>query len=88
MQKLRAVGLPDMTIIWWQVNGQFTGDVPSTMFDNGTVLISGFDGAIVTTLLGGMEEVVDKVTGEKRKRTPEEMMELALDQEILNKIKV
>jgi hypothetical protein len=58
------------------------------MFDPGTVLISGFDGAIITTLLGGMEEVVDKVTGEKRKRTPDEMMELALDQEILNKIKV
>ena len=88
MRKLRAVGLPDMTIIWWQVNGRFTGDVPSTMFDNGTVLISGFDGAIVTSILGGLEEIVDEKTGEKRKRTPEEMMELALDQEILNKIKV
>ena len=88
MKKLAAVGLPPITIIWWQVNGQYTGDVPSTMFDPGTVLISGFDGAIITTLLGGMEEVVDKVTGEKRKRTPDEMMELALDQEILNKIKV
>ena len=58
------------------------------MSDPGTVLISGFDGAIVTALLGGMEEIVDKITGEKRKRTPEEMMEIALDQEILNKVKV
>ena len=88
MRKLRAAGLPDMTIIWWQVNGRFTGDVPSTMFDPGTVLISGFDGAIVTTLLGGMEEVVDEVTGEKRKPTPEEMMMQALDQEILSKVEV
>ena len=88
MRKLRNVGLPDMTIIWWQVDGRFTGDVPSTMTDPGTVLISGFDGAIVTAILGGMEEVVDEKTGEKRKRTPDEMMQLALDQEILNKIKV
>jgi len=88
MRKLRAVGLPDMTIIWWQVNGEHTSDFTSTKFDPGTVLISGFDGAIVTTLLGGMEEVVDENTGEKRKRTPEEMMQVALDQEILQKIEV
>ena len=88
MRKLRAVGLPEMTIIWWQVNGRFTGDVPSTMFDAGTVLISGFDGAIVTSILGGMEEVVDEKTGEKRKPTPEEVMAKCLDQEILNKIEV
>lgn len=87
-RKLASVGLPEMSFIWWQVNGRFTGDVPSTMFDAGTTLISGFDGAIVTTLLGGMEEVVDKVTGEVRKPTPDEMMAKALDQEILNHIRV
>ena len=88
MNKLRAVGLPDMTIIWWDVNGRFTGDVPSTNDDAGTVLISGFDGSIITSILGGMEEVVDKKTGEKRKQTPEEMMQCALDQEVLNKVEV
>jgi len=88
MRKLRAVGLPDMTIIWWNVNGRFSGDFPSTNFDPGTVLISGFDGAIVTSILGGMEEVVDEETGEKRKPTPEEVMQKALDQEILNRIEV
>ena len=88
MRKLRAVGLPDMTIIWWQVNGRHTGDVPSTNFDPGTVLISGFDGAIITTILGGMEEVVDEKTGEKRKATPEEMMKKALDQEVLQRIEI
>lgn len=86
MRKLRSVGLPDMTIIWWHVNGQKTDDVPSTMFDSGTVLISGFDGSIVTSILGGMEEVIDEKTGEKRKKTPHEMMMECLDQEVLNKI--
>jgi hypothetical protein len=84
--KLQAVGLPEMTIIWWQVNGRFTGDVPSTNFDPGTVLISGFDGAIVTSILGGIDEVIDEDTGEKRKPTPEEVMKVALDQEVLNNI--
>jgi hypothetical protein len=88
MRKLRAVGLPDMTIIWWNVNGRFSNDFASTNFDPGTVLISGFDGAIVTSILGGMEEVVDEKTGEKRKPTPEEMMMKALDQEILQRIEV
>jgi len=88
MRKLRQVGLPDMTIIWWNVNGQHTTDFASTNFDPGTVLVSGFDGAIVTSILGGMEEVVDKETGEKRKPTPEEVMQKALDQEILNRIEV
>ena len=88
MQKLRRVGLKDMTIIWWNVNGHYSGDFPSTNFDPGTVLISGFDGAIVTSILGGMEEVIDEKTGEKRKPTPEEVMQKALDQEILNRIEV
>ena len=88
MRKLRNVGLPNMTIIWWQVNGRFTGDVPSTISDPGTVLISGFDGAIVTTILSGMEKVVDKTTGETRSKTPDEVMMECLDQEILNKIQI
>jgi hypothetical protein len=88
MRKLRAVGLPDMTIIWWNVNGRFSGDFASTNMDPGTVLISGFDGAIVTSILGGTEEIIDEKTGEKRKPTPEEVMQMALDQEILNRIEV
>lgn len=87
MQKLAAVGLPPMTIIWWQVNGDNVTDVPSTVTDPGTVLISGFDPSIVTTILGG-EQVVDEKTGEVRKATPEEAMLKALDQEILNEIEV
>ena len=87
-QKLAEVGLPPMSIIWWQVNGRDTSDVPSTMFDPGTTLISGFDGSIVTAILGGQEEVVDKKTGEKRKLTPDEQMDKALDQDVLNLVQV
>jgi len=87
MTKLSVVGLPPISIIWWQVNGRFTGDVPSTMFDPGTTLISGFDGSIVTALLGAPDKVVDEKTGEVRKTTPYEKMLACLDQEILNSVK-
>lgn len=87
-KKLNAVGLPDITIIWWQVNGRFTGDVPSTMSDPGTVLISGMDGSIITSILGGQEKIIDKETGEVRKKNPYEAMIDCLNQEVLNKIQV
>lgn len=88
MAKLKAVGLPEMSVIWWHVNGRDTKDVPSTMFDNGTTLVSGFDPSIITAILGGQEEVVDESTGEKRKLNPKEMMMKCLDQEVLNTLTV
>lgn len=86
MKKLEKVGLPKMSVIWWQVTDR-TKDVPSTMFDEGTTLISGFDGSIISSILG-CQEVVDEKTGEKRKPTPDEVMVAALDQEVLNKLEV
>jgi len=83
MQKLANVGLPKMTIIWWVVNGNGTTDFPSKITDEGTVLVSGFDPSIVTNILG-TPDVVDEVTGEKRKPDPYEVMLNALNQEILN----
>lgn len=91
MAKLAKVGLPKMSIIWWNVNGRFTNDFASTLYDEGTTLIGGFDGAIVSALLGKTEvEVVDKVTGKvtTRKATPMEQMLAALDQELLNRVSV
>ena len=80
MRKLASVGLPKMTIIWWNVNS-YGKEVPSKMDDEGTVLISGMDGAIVSTILEGDDErVVDEKTGEQRKLNPYEMMVKALDQ--------
>lgn len=87
MKKLTDVGLPKMTIIWWNLNGQYGNDVPSKMDDEGTVLVSGFDPSIVSAILGA-EKVVDKTTGEVRKANPYEVMVAALDQTILNKLKV
>lgn len=86
MRKLSSVGLPPMVCIWWQCNGQFTGDVPSLATDVGAYMISGMDGAIITSILGGLEEKIDEITGEKRQLNAQEMMEKCLDQEILKKI--
>jgi hypothetical protein len=83
MRKLKAVGLPEITIVWWQVNGHYAKDVPVKMDDKGTVLVSGFDPSIVSAILGA-EEVKDKVTGEVRKANPYEVMVNALNQEVLN----
>lgn len=88
MRKLNSVGLPKITCIWWMVNGRYTRDVPSLATDIGAYMISGFDGAIITSILGGLDEKVDEITGKKRQLNAEEMMQQCLDQEILNKIKI
>ena len=40
-----------MKFIWWQVTGR-TSDVPATLDDSGCYFFSGFDGSIVSLLLG------------------------------------
>lgn len=87
MSKLAAVGLPKMSIIWWHVIGR-SKDVPSTIDDEGTTLIGGFDGAVVTLLLSGEQETTDAVTGQVRKLNPHEQMLRCLDQEILKQLKI
>lgn len=68
--------------IWWDVTSRTTGNVPSTLSDQNTYVFSGFDGSIVTLLLGG-EGV--KVNGEiKKNPTMEEMIQATLDQEIFS----
>lgn len=85
MNKLKAVGLPDINIIWWSV--RHAGDFPSTLDDKGTTVVSGFDGALVSLILGG-DEVVDKETGKTRTLTMQETFDLAISQEILTLIKI
>lgn len=77
----------DFKFIWWQVNGRRTNDVPATMDDGGCYFISGFDGSIVTMLLGGESQVVDEKTGEKRLPTMEELVQIAMNQEVLKLLK-
>lgn len=76
-----------MKFIWWQVNSRNTTDVPATLDDGGCYFISGFDGSILTLLLGGESQVVDKETGKKRTPTMEELIEIAMNQEIFNFIR-
>lgn len=78
-RKLNSVGLPDIQVIWWQVIGR-TEDFPSTQDDTGTMMISGFDGAIITNILGGEQTVAT------RKLNPYENMLKVLNQELLNQV--
>jgi hypothetical protein len=53
----------------------------------GCTFLSGFDGSIITALLGETK-IVDEKTGEVRQMTAEELVAKALSQEILNYIKL
>ena len=78
----------NLKFIWWNVRAT-TEDFPSTIEDAGTYNFSGFDGAIVSLLLGGdVETKVDEVTGKKVMPTMEEIIDAALTQEVLSKIRI
>ena len=77
-----------MKFIWWQVNGRRVNDVPATLDDGGNYFLSGFDGSVITLLLGNGEETIDEKTGEKRTPTMEELIEIAMNQEILQLVKL
>lgn len=88
VRKLREAGfseefLKNWKMVWWYCVNRTTNDFPSNMDCPGTYMISGFDPAVVTLLLSGDSEVIDKKTGEKRSMTMEEMVEMALTQEVL-----
>jgi hypothetical protein len=90
MAKLRQVFpeefVNEFKIVWWFCAGRKTNDYPSTMDDAGTYMISGFDGAVVSLLLGG-EEKVDPETGKKVQPTMEELVSAALNQSVLALVK-
>lgn len=69
-------------IVWWYCAGRPTNDYPSTMDDGGTYMFSGFDGSIISLLLGG-EEKINPETGEKVKPSMEDIANDALNQEVL-----
>lgn len=91
--KLASVGLTDISFIWWDVNGAYGKDVPSTINDKGTTLISGFDPSVVNLILGNdvVDEsgnVVKDESGNTLKLNPHEQMVKALDQMVLNALTV
>lgn len=83
MQKLEAVGLPKMRIVWWYVTGRGT-DFPNQMNDEGVTLIGGFDGSVISLLLG--DEPAKSTT--PGSNTPYQAMQKALNQPILQHLKI
>lgn len=71
--------------IWWDCASR-KGDFPATLDDGGCYFISGFDGSIISMLCG--EEVEAKEAIEKKPISMEEVINNALNQEILNYIKL
>ena len=66
-----------MKFVWWQVNGR-TQDFPATMDHGGCYFFSGFDGSIISTLLGGSDNKELKM-----QPSMEEVIENVFSQEIL-----
>jgi len=86
MTKLAAVGLPKMRFVWWYVTGG--KDFPSKVEDEGVTMIGGFDGSIITMILGGETKIVDEKTGVVRNYNAYENMLKALDQEVIKEVKI
>ena len=85
MHKLAAVGLPKLRIVWWWVTGR-AQDFPATLDDEGVIMIGGFDGSILSLLLGTSTEAPRVEGGVSVDAGPEAAMRKALEQEILNRL--
>lgn len=86
MNKLRAVfpsnWVDKFKVIWWDCTGRVSDVKQSTIEDGGTYVFSGFDGSVVSLLLG------EKTKNEKKSLSMEEMIHEALSQEVLLQVKV
>lgn len=87
MSKLRRVFpkefVDSFKIIWWYCSNRKTSDFPSTMENGGTYMLSGFDGSIISFLLGG--DIVVK-TPDKKMPSMEDIIQAAFNQEVLTLI--
>lgn len=78
----------NMKFIWWDcVSRHGITHFEGKSIEPGCTFLSGFDGSIITTLLGE-DKVIDEKTGKARNLTAEELVEKALTQEILNYIQL
>lgn len=68
-------------IVWWQVNGARTTDFPSNMDCGGTYVFSGFDGSVISFLLG--KEVAEN----SKAPDMQDVIDTALGQEVLQLVK-
>lgn len=69
--------------VWWNV-ATATRDFPSRINDGGTFLLSGFDGSVISLLLG--EELTEKT--KKKPQTMQELVDTALSQEVFSLLKI
>lgn len=69
-------------IVWWFCSNRPTSDFPSTMEHGGTYMFSGYDGSILSFLLGGDNTQKDT----KTPPTMQEIIEEAFNQEVLSLI--
>jgi hypothetical protein len=88
MNKLRQVFpeefVAQFKIIWWHCTAgrvSASSNKPSGIDDAGTYVFSGFDGSVISLLLGGEPVVVDGVV--KKDPSMEDTIKAALNQEIL-----
>ena len=78
----------NMKFIWWDCVSRYGNtDYEGDAITSGCTFFSGFDGSIISMLLGE-DKVIDENTGKARNLTAEEIVAKALSQEILNYIKV
>lgn len=88
MNKLRSVFPSEFVdgfkIVWWHCSNRTTKDFPSTMEHGGTYMFSGYDGSIVSFLLGG-----DTVVNSDNKAMPtmEDIINAAFNQEVITMIR-
>lgn len=78
----------NMKFIWWNVNGKHTTDMPATLDNGGCYFFSGFDGSVITFLLDGTNEIIDEENGNKKVPTMLDFINIALNQEVLNLLKL
>lgn len=76
----------DFRFIWWDCTSRATQDFPATIDDGGCYFFSGFDGSIIDILCGEEAELKRQV--EKRSMPMQEIIQNALNQEILSYLKI
>ena len=78
----------NMKFIWWDCASRHgVTHFEASAFESGVTFLSGFDGSIMSTLMG-MDKILDEKTGTYRNPTAEELVATALSQEILNYINI
>lgn len=83
-KKLQSVGLGDVRIIWWHLNGSQTTDFPAQMNDKGCYMVSGFDPNALKGLMGLNQDRKDFVAKERVEETPLDGMVNFLTQPIFS----